>query len=97
MWGGSKCLLALTCVCNRHQLCSFPLANFVCATFSPQCITSISHAIELGSAVVVLGLEFLEDVKVGITLIRSIVKYLWICEALPGVGHRGSLPPGMKI
>jgi hypothetical protein len=93
----SKCLLALTCVHDHHQHRGFPLANFVCAKLCPQCISFVSHDIELDSAVVVLGLDILEDVKVGIMLVHSIVMHLQICEALPGVRHPANLTPGMLI
>jgi hypothetical protein len=63
----------------------------------PQCIAFVSHDIELGSAVVVLGLDVLEYAKIRIALVRSIVTQLQICEALPCVGHCADLAPGMKI
>ena len=63
---GGKCLLALTCVRDRHRHCGFPLADFVRAKLHPQCIPSVSLDIGLGGAVFVLGLNVLEESKLGL-------------------------------
>jgi hypothetical protein len=70
--------LALTCIRDRHCLRGSPLANFVCAKISPERITFVSHDIELGGAVVILGLDVLIHVEIGIVFVRSIVTHLRI-------------------
>ncbi len=80
--------MTLACVrdCHRHR--GLPLTNLIRSKQRPKYITSVANEIQLGGAVIVLGLDVLIDVEIRIPLVRSVVPHHQVGEALPRVRHR---------
>ena len=69
-------LLTLVCVCDCHRHRGLPFADFVQTKLRPRYVTSVSHEIQLGGAVIIFRLDVLIGVEIRILLVRSIVPHL---------------------
>ena len=88
-----KCLLTLTRVCDCHRTRGKQLPDFIGTKLHTQKVTSVSHDIQLGGAVVILGLDVLVGVEVWIPFVCSVVPHFRVGEALPRVRHCTDFAP----
>ncbi len=72
-----------------------PLPNCILRKLLLYCITIVAHDVELGGAKVVLGLDVLEEVKVGIVFICHIMTNLLVHQAFFSEGNNTNLTPSI--